>query len=78
MGVVHSIIRARAVPPIPEMAAVQRNWSLGSLGYSDERADDLSDCFNFSQTPLPYKPVTTLYTKEQLMHAWRFEPPDND
>jgi phospholipase C len=57
---------------------IEENWDLGSLGYTDQRADDLADCFDFMQTPLPYKPVSTLYTKEQLMHAWRPEPPDND
>lgn len=57
---------------------IEENWSLGSLGFTDQRADDLADCFDFTQTPLAYKPVSTLYTKEQLIHAWRAEAPDNE
>jgi len=57
---------------------IEENWGLGSLDQTDQRADDLADCFNFTQTPLPYKPVSTLFTKEQLIHAWRPEAPDNE
>ena len=57
---------------------IEGNWSLGSLGYTDARADDLSDCFDFNQTPLPYKPVATLYSKAQIINSWRAEPPDDD
>ena len=34
-------------------------FGLPSLGTTDQRADDLSDCFNFFRTPTRYKPVAT-------------------
>ena len=57
---------------------IEEQFGLGSLGYTDARADDFSDCFNFSQTPLNYRPVPTAYSARQLMARWHAEPPDND
>ena len=57
---------------------IEVQFNLGSLGYTDARADDLSDCFNFSQAPLPYHPVSVLYSKAQLLHRWRASAPDKD
>jgi phospholipase C len=56
----------------------EEQFSLNSLGYTDARADDLSDCFNFSQAPLPYLPVAAPYSKQQLLERWQATPPDND
>jgi len=56
----------------------EEQFGLGSLGYTDARADDLADCFNFAQAPLPYKTVPVRYTKQELMARWSFSPPDND
>jgi len=36
---------------------IEDNWNLGSLGYTDARADDLSDCFNFGQTPITFQTI---------------------
>ena len=36
---------------------VEQVYGLGSLGYADAAADNLSDCFNFSQTPLQFQPI---------------------
>jgi len=33
---------------------IEEAYGLGSLGYADALADDLSDCFNFNQTPLTF------------------------
>ena len=33
----------------------EENLGLGSLGTTDVRADDLSDCFDFSQSPRPFQ-----------------------
>jgi phospholipase C len=57
---------------------IEERYGLPTLGYTDERADDLSDCFNFSQPPLPYRPVATRYSRAQLMARWHASPPDND
>lgn len=34
---------------------IEENFGLPTLGYADYRADNLSDCFDFNQTPLPYE-----------------------
>jgi len=36
---------------------IEKTFSLPSLGYADAYADDLSDCFNFTQTPLSFKTI---------------------
>ena len=56
----------------------EEQFGLGSLGYTDARGDDLSDCFNFAQTPLTYHVVTAKYSKAELMSRRRVMPPDND
>jgi phospholipase C len=57
---------------------VEEQFGLGTLGYTDARADDLQDCFNFTQAPISYRPVAAKYSKEQLIARWHFSPPDND
>jgi len=39
----------------------ERTLGIPSLGTTDVRADDLSDCFDFTQTPPAYQPVATLH-----------------
>jgi len=36
---------------------IEKSFKLPSLGYADAYADDLSDCFNFSQTPITFKTI---------------------
>jgi phospholipase C len=57
---------------------IEEQYGLTTLGYTDARADDLSDCFDFQQSPLPYKTVVAPYSREQLIAGWKFGPPDND
>jgi len=35
----------------------EAQFGLGSLGYTDARADDLADCFNFGQAPLAFQTI---------------------
>jgi phospholipase C len=54
-------------------------FGLPSLGTRDAVSDDLSDCFDFTQTPVPYVPVSVRFPPtffEQLSPSDR--PPDND
>jgi phospholipase C len=37
---------------------IEKTFSLPSLGYADARADDLSDCFDFTQAPIPWTNVS--------------------
>ena len=36
---------------------IENTFGLPSLGQVDARADDLSDCFDLSQHPIPFKPI---------------------
>jgi phospholipase C len=58
---------------------VEQNWNLGSLGYTDARSDNFSDCFDFSQSPRPFQTIPALYPRSYFMKPGRvFSPPDND
>jgi phospholipase C len=54
-------------------------FNLPSLGYADARADDLSDCFDFSEKPRSFHPIAAKYdAKHFLDDDTPPEPPDND
>ena len=54
-------------------------FALPSLGQADARADDLSDCFDFSQGAQPYRAIQTrLHASDFLRQAPSTEPPDDD
>jgi len=36
---------------------IETTFSLNSLGYADAYADDLSDCFNLTQSPIPFRTI---------------------
>ena len=58
---------------------VETNFNLANLGYADARADDLSDCFDFTQTPTPFRPVfTPLDTNHFLREKSLPTDPDDD
>jgi hypothetical protein len=53
--------------------------SLPSLGYADAPADDLSDCFDFKQTPLTFQKVAAQYEACHFLNDKRPPgDPDND
>jgi len=55
----------------------ETTFGLPSLGQSDTRADDLSDCFDFSQTPQPFARLTThVRTREFETETQTGEPAD--
>jgi phospholipase C len=48
-------------------------------GYADSRADDLSDCFDFNQTPLSFAPVPAKYGANYFLNDNSPPtPPDDD
>jgi len=49
-------------------------FNLGSLGATDERADDLSDCFNFGRKPRPFTPIKAPLGARYFLH----QPQDNE
>jgi phospholipase C len=57
---------------------IEKNFSLPNLGTRDATANDLSDCFDYSQTPAPFVPIQTSVTAETLLHEKSSGPPDDD
>ena len=37
---------------------IEENFGVGSLGFADADADDLSDCFDYSQAPLAFHTIS--------------------
>jgi phospholipase C len=56
---------------------IETNWNLPSLGYADTPADDLSDCFNFDQTPITFQTVSAPLPADYFMNDRR-PPTDPD
>ncbi|HEY6370618.1 MAG TPA: hypothetical protein VIX37_08560, partial [Candidatus Sulfotelmatobacter sp.] len=46
---------------------VEVTYGLPSLGYADLAADDLSDCFKFSQTPLQFRTIPAPLSAEHFL-----------
>jgi phospholipase C len=58
---------------------IESNFKLGSLGFADNRADDLSDCFDFTQTPTPFQAIATKFNASHFLMDTRPPlDPDND
>jgi phospholipase C len=58
---------------------IEQNFNLSSLGYADADADDLSDCFDYNQTPLTFQTITApLNAKHFLEDKTPPTDPDDD
>jgi phospholipase C len=58
---------------------VEEIFSLPSLGYADARADDLSDCFDFTQVPPAFHSILVEYEASHFLHDKRPPiDPDDD
>jgi phospholipase C len=58
---------------------VEETFNLGSLGYADASADDLSDCFNFDQKPIQFHTIDAPLSANYFLNDKRPPtPPDND
>jgi phospholipase C len=53
-------------------------FGLPSLGQRDQHSDDLSDCFNFSQTPPKFEPIKLTTTPYDLMKKLQNDNGPND
>ncbi|MFY9661497.1 MAG: alkaline phosphatase family protein [Terriglobales bacterium] len=50
-----------------------------TVGYADSQTDNLSDCFDFSQTPLPFTPIAAPLDANYFLHDKSpATAPDND
>jgi phospholipase C len=57
---------------------VEEQFDLPSLGQTDSRADDLRDCFDFSQTPGPYARIPTSVAPSYFTHEIPNTTPPDD
>jgi len=58
---------------------IEDTFGLEPLGYADSRADDLYDCFDFSQAPLVFKAIPASHDANFFLNDHSIpEPPDND
>jgi phospholipase C len=57
---------------------IETTFGLPSLGYADAFADDLSDCFNFDQTPLQFQTVAAPQGADFFLNDRRPTDPDDD
>jgi len=56
----------------------EETFGLGSLNHTDARSDDLADCFNFSQAPLPFQTIVSVHRRPILLRTNSNRPPDDD
>jgi phospholipase C len=54
----------------------EETFGLPSLGTTDARADDLSDCFDFAKKPRAFRHVHTKYPASYFFHLPSTEPDD--
>ncbi len=47
---------------------IETTFSLPSLGYADAAADDLSDCFDFNQTPLQFQTIPSAQNAQYFLN----------
>lgn len=58
---------------------IEENFGLEPLGYADAYADNLSDCFNYQQPPLPFRTIAAPLDAAHFLNDPRPPtPPDND
>jgi phospholipase C len=58
---------------------IEELHGLPSLGYADALADDLSDCFDFQQNPLPFQTIRTTFDIRHFLATRRAAvDPDDD
>lgn len=56
----------------------ESTFGLAPLAASDMRADDLSDCFDFTKSPQPFVPFATMRAPASFAHAPEANAPDDD
>jgi phospholipase C len=53
-------------------------FGLPSLRTRDMNTDDFADCFDYSQTPIPYSVIPVTYSPEHFMQEDPSGPADDD
>jgi len=47
---------------------IETTWKLGSLGKTDQRANNITDAFNFARGPRPFTPIQAKYSRAYFLH----------
>jgi phospholipase C len=53
-------------------------FGLPSLGTRDANTDDFADCFDYSQSPIPYSAIPVSFSPEHFLQEDPSGPPDDD
>lgn len=58
---------------------IEEDFGLPSLGYADSRADDFSDCFQFGESPRPFRAIRARHDANYFLHLKEIPGPiDSD
>ena len=58
---------------------IEDNWNLKPLGTTDSRATSIIDCFNYSQSPIPFQQIPSSKSKSYFLHERHsYQAPDTD
>lgn len=58
---------------------IEKTFNVPSLGYADAYADDLSDCFDFTQTPIVFETISARFNAAHFLNDRSPKtPPDDD
>jgi phospholipase C len=74
----HGYVSHQVYETAAPLTFMEKNFGLPNLGARDATANDLSDCFDYSQKPTPYVAIQTKVTADTLLHEKPSGLPDDD
>jgi phospholipase C len=74
----HGYVSHQVYETASVLTYMEKNFRLSNLGARDATANDLSDCFDYSQGPTPYVAIQTKVTVDTLLHEKPSGLPDDD
>ncbi|MGC2405901.1 MAG: alkaline phosphatase family protein [Candidatus Cybelea sp.] len=58
---------------------IENVWGLGSLGTTDQRANSIVDCFDFTQPPRSFTKIKSTYSRSYFLHQpYSYQPVDSE
>jgi phospholipase C len=74
----HGFVSHQVYETASVLTYMEKDFRLPNLGARDATANDLSDCFDYSQKPSPYVAIQTKVTVDTLLHEKPSGLPDDD
>jgi phospholipase C len=74
----HGYVSHQVYETASVLTYMEKDFGLPNLGARDATANDLSDCFDYSQKPTPYVAIQTKVTVDKLLHERPSGLPDDD